>query len=87
MSNRNIAIAAAVTIIAVAGIAYTQQSDSTEVAATENVTKTTEVTTNEGTTEIETAPASNTTDNANEINTTVNTSEAATTTSAPNETE
>mgnify|MGYP001409269929 CR=1 FL=1 len=86
MSNRNIAIAGAA-IIAIAGIAYTQQSDDTETVAIEAATETTEVTTSENAQETETAPAANTADNANEINTTENTSEATIETSATNEAE
>ena len=70
MSNRNIGIAA-VAIIMIAGIAYTQQADSTETASNETV----EVTTGENTQALETAPAANTADNANEISTTNNASE------------
>ncbi len=71
MSNRNIAIAAAA-LIAIAGIVYTQQADTTEVAATEATTETTEVTTNENNQDPETSPATNTAEDASEINTTVN---------------
>ena len=75
MSSRNIAIAAA-TLIAIAGIVYTQQADNADVAAVETTTEAAEVTTNENTQEAETSPAANTADNASEINTTENTVEA-----------
>ena len=73
MNKRNITIAAAAVIFAVAGIAYTQQSDNTSAENTAAAETTTDV----ATTTTETAPVTNTTDNANEINTTNNTEEVS----------
>jgi len=83
MNKRNITIAAAAAIFAVAGIAYTQQSDDTEAIATD----TPEVTATESAQSPETTPAANTADNANEINTTENTVESTVETSSVNEAE
>ena len=73
MNKRNITIAAAAVIFAVAGIAYTQQSDDN---AAENTTAA-ETTTDENATATETVPVTNNTDNANEISTTNNAEEVS----------
>ncbi len=74
MNKRNITIAAAAVIFAVAGIAYTQQSDD---SAAEN-TAAAEAATDEAATVTETITVTSTTDNANEISTTNNTEEVST---------
>jgi len=73
MNKRNITIAAAAVVFAVAGIAYTQQSDDN---AAEN-TAAAETTADETATATETVPVTNNADNANEVSATNNTEEVS----------